>query len=93
MRGRRPRRADSGQSAYACRRREARDERRPRRLAHSLGMALSRLMDTVRRYNEAIAKGELSMLDPPRCTSRYAAQQIGVAPFYAAPRVAESPRP
>jgi fumarate reductase flavoprotein subunit len=54
-------------------------------LARSLGMDPSRLIGTVRAYNEAVAHGAAPKLDPPRSTTRYAAQPIQLAPFYAVP--------
>ena len=54
-------------------------------LARQLGMEPGRLVDTVRRYNEAIASGTLATLEPARRTSRHAALPIAAAPFYAAP--------
>ena len=54
-------------------------------LSRSLGIVPSRLEGTVRAYNEAIASNEAPKLDPPRSTTRYTAQPIKVAPFYAVP--------
>ena len=54
-------------------------------LARSGGIDPSRLNATVRAYNDAIARGATLKLDPPRRTTRYAAQAIQTAPFYAVP--------
>jgi fumarate reductase flavoprotein subunit len=54
-------------------------------LARSLGMDPSRLTGTVRAYNEGLARGEASTLEPKRRMTRYAAQPIQAAPFYAVP--------
>ena len=54
-------------------------------LARRLGMEPGGLVDTVRSYNDAVATGASSTLEPARRTSRYQARPIAVAPFYAAP--------
>jgi fumarate reductase flavoprotein subunit len=54
-------------------------------LARSVGADPSRLVGTVRAYNEALANRETLTLDPPRRTTRHAAQPIRSAPFYAVP--------
>lgn len=57
-------------------------------LARGLGMEPGQLVDTVHSYNEAIATGALSTLEPARRTSRHPALPVVVAPFYAAPACA-----
>jgi fumarate reductase flavoprotein subunit len=54
-------------------------------LARRLGMDASHLKETVRAYNESIATGETSKLDPPRSTIRHTPVPIEFGPFYAVP--------
>ena len=54
-------------------------------LARKLGMEPGRLLDTVTRYNNALASGTLASLKPALRTSPQRARPIAVAPFYAAP--------
>lgn len=54
-------------------------------LAEKMGLPVEQLSETVREYNEALARGSLNTLDPSRTDSRFEPLPIVEAPFYAVP--------
>lgn len=54
-------------------------------LAERIGVPRAALQATVSEYNEALGKGELARLRPPRRTGTYVSRPIRTAPFFAAP--------
>jgi len=54
-------------------------------LAESAGLPVPHLRETIEAYNEALARGTLATLDPPRTTNDFPAHPIGEGRLYAVP--------
>ncbi|MCP5143985.1 MAG: FAD-binding protein [Gammaproteobacteria bacterium] len=54
-------------------------------LAAKTGLPATALGDTVRHYNEAVARGTLNSLDPPRTSNRFRPLPIAEVPLLAVP--------
>jgi len=54
-------------------------------LAERTGLPASALGDTVRRYNDAVARNDFASVDPPRTTTRWRPLPLATPPFHAVP--------
>ncbi len=54
-------------------------------LADKVGLPVGQLSETVRLYNDAVARGRLHALDPPRTSDRFPSLAIAEAQYFAVP--------